>query len=100
MTWTHFKAEGDVEFRSILYVPKAPPHNFYDKYYEKNELGLKLYVRRVFISDDITDLLPRWVGAGRQEGRGCLSVVVCYEWQQTSQLCIKMHDGHVRFLHH
>ncbi len=57
----HFRAEGDVEFRSILYIPSVSPYDFYDKYYEKAQNGLKLYVRRVFISDDMKELIPRWV---------------------------------------
>jgi HSP90 family molecular chaperone len=56
---THFKAEGDVEFKAVLYVPETAPYDFYDKYYDKAGSGLKLYVRRVFISDDFTDLIPR-----------------------------------------
>lgn len=63
MGWAHFKAEGDVEFKSILFVPKTSPHEFYDKYYEKGaKHSLKLYVRRVFISDEMQDLLPRYLG--------------------------------------
>lgn len=59
----HFKAEGDVEFKAVLFVPKTVPHEFYDKYYEKGSKGaLKLYVRRVFITDDADELLPRWLG--------------------------------------
>ena len=54
----HFKAEGDVEFRSILYIPEQAPPQFMDNYYA-NKAGLKLYVRRVFISDDFEDLIPR-----------------------------------------
>eukprot|EP00877_Chromochloris_zofingiensis_P005364 jgi/Chrzof1/14829/Cz09g17250.t1 len=59
--WVHFKAEGDVEFRSIIFVPKVAPFDFYDKYYDKQTNGLKLYVRRVFISDDVTELLPKYL---------------------------------------
>ncbi|MEW5297802.1 MAG: hypothetical protein WDW36_000986 [Sanguina aurantia] len=61
LTHVHFRAEGDVEFRSILYIPKNSPYEFYDKYYEKSQHGLKLYVRRVFISDDMTELIPRYL---------------------------------------
>ncbi|GAB4818046.1 hypothetical protein N2152v2_005092 [Parachlorella kessleri] len=57
---THFKAEGDVEFRAILYVPGTAPFDFYDNYYSKKP-RVKLYVRRVFISEDFEDLLPRWL---------------------------------------
>lgn len=44
------------------YVPGTAPHDFYDNYYTSKP-KVKLYVRRVFISDDFEDLLPRW-GAG------------------------------------
>ena len=64
LTWTHFKAEGDIEFKTVLYIPTNTPLNFYDKYYEKEaQTSLKLYVRRVFISDAVAELLPRWVWA-------------------------------------
>lgn len=56
----HFKAEGDVEFRSILYVPAAAPWDFYDTYYSRTP-AVKLYVRRVFISDGLEELLPRYL---------------------------------------
>ncbi|EFJ49245.1 hypothetical protein VOLCADRAFT_80696 [Volvox carteri f. nagariensis] len=61
LAYTHFRAEGDVEFRSILYIPSFSPYDFYDKYYEKAQNGLKLYVRRVFISDDMKELIPRYL---------------------------------------
>lgn len=32
-TWIHFKAEGEVEFKSILFAPSKAPHDLYDKYY-------------------------------------------------------------------
>ena len=56
----HFRAEGDVEFRALVYVPGAPPPNFYENYYSA-EPSLKLYVRRVFVSDDFKDLVPRYL---------------------------------------
>ena len=57
--WLSFRAEGDVEFKSLLYIPKTAPFDFYEKYYEKKGGSLKLYVRRVFISDEVAELLPR-----------------------------------------
>lgn len=54
----HFKAEGDVEFRSILYIPERAPYQYYDNYYS-NDASIKLYVRRVFISDDFKEMLPK-----------------------------------------
>ena len=60
LTYTHFKAEGDVEFKSILFVPERAPHDMFDNYYNK-AAALKLYVRRVFISDEFDELLPKYL---------------------------------------
>jgi heat shock protein beta len=56
----HFTAEGEITFRSILYVPKKAPSGLYDKFYEKST-SLRLYVRRVLISDEFEDFLPRYL---------------------------------------
>merc|ERR1711916_97069 len=58
-TWIHFKAEGEVEFKSILFAPKEA-FNLYDDY-SNQEAGIRLYVRKVLIQDDFTDLLPRYL---------------------------------------
>jgi len=60
LAWTHFKAEGEIEFKSILYVPKIAPIGMYDNYYSKSS-SLKLYVRRVLITDEFEDLMPRYL---------------------------------------
>ena len=57
----HFRAEGDVEFRALVYIPPTPPPGFYDAYYS-GEPSLKLYVRRVFVSDDFKELVPKYLG--------------------------------------
>merc|ERR1719174_2407148 len=59
-TWTHFKAEGEIEFKSILFVPKKASHDQYDNYY-KGSTGLRLYVRKVLITDEFEDLLPQYL---------------------------------------
>merc|ERR1712187_719922 len=59
-TWTHFKAEGEIEFKSILFVPKKASHDMYDNYY-KSSTGLRLYVRKVLITDEFEDLLPQYL---------------------------------------
>nr|CAB3469021.1 unnamed protein product [Digitaria exilis] len=59
MAWSHFTAEGDVEFKALLFVPPKAPHDLYESYYNNNKSNLKLYVRRVFISDEFDDLLPK-----------------------------------------
>lgn len=56
----HFTAEGEITFRSILYVPRSAPAGLYDKFYEKST-ALRLYVRRVLISDEFEDFLPRYL---------------------------------------
>mmetsp|Transcript_14546 Transcript_14546/g.20651 ORF Transcript_14546/g.20651 Transcript_14546/m.20651 type:complete len:684 (+) Transcript_14546:1-2052(+) len=56
----HFVAEGEVTFRSLLYIPeKADPMTQDSK--EMRKSGVKLYVRRVLISDEFDDFLPRYM---------------------------------------
>lgn len=62
LSHVHFRAEGDVEFRALLYVPERAPPNFLGDYTSLNKAALKLYVRRVFISDDFEELIPRCAG--------------------------------------
>ncbi|KAL9244033.1 hypothetical protein vseg_017850 [Gypsophila vaccaria] len=59
-SWSHFSAEGDVEFKAVLYVPSKVPHDYYENYYS-NKGKVKLYVRRVFISDEFDELLPKYL---------------------------------------
>jgi molecular chaperone HtpG len=54
----HYKAEGTMEFASILYVPAQKPFN-YD--YRDRKIGLNLYVKRVFIKGDCEELLPPYL---------------------------------------
>ncbi|CAN1323013.1 Endoplasmin homolog [Linum perenne] len=61
MSWSHFTAEGDVEFKAVLFVPPKAPHDLYESYYNSNKSNLKLYVRRVFISDEFDELLPKYL---------------------------------------
>ncbi|CAI9116978.1 OLC1v1018282C1 [Oldenlandia corymbosa var. corymbosa] len=61
MAWSHFTAEGDVEFKAVLFVPPKAPHDLYESYYNSNKSNLKLYVRRVFISDEFDELLPKYL---------------------------------------
>ncbi|KAL2538238.1 Endoplasmin-like protein [Forsythia ovata] len=58
---SHFIAEGDVEFKAVLFVPPKAPHDLYESYYNSNKSNLKLYVRRVFISDEFDELLPKYL---------------------------------------
>lgn len=58
-SWIHFKAEGEVEFRGILYVPNDPL-SLYDNYADK-QAGVRLYVRKVLIQEDFDELLPKYL---------------------------------------
>merc|ERR1711937_123622 len=60
LSWIHFRAEGEIEFKSILYVPEAAEHDQYDNYYGKAS-GMRLYVRKVLITDEFEDLMPRYL---------------------------------------
>lgn len=55
-----FTAEGNVSFRSLLYVPQQAPMDLFDP--SRKKKNIKLYVRRVFITDDCDNIIPEWLG--------------------------------------
>merc|ERR1711939_1257506 len=57
----HFAAEGEIDFKSILYVPKKAPMDMLDNYWTKKS-EVKLYVRRVLVAEKFDELLPRYLG--------------------------------------
>jgi heat shock protein 90kDa beta len=60
-TWSHFNAEGNINFKSILYLPQDVPGHYRFGNIDAVKGGLKLYVRKVLISDEF-ELLPRYLG--------------------------------------
>jgi len=61
LAYTHFNAEGEIEFKSILYLPKKAPFDMMDNYWTKKS-EVKLYVRRVLVAEKFEELLPRYLG--------------------------------------
>ena len=60
LTQSHFIAEGEVTFKSLLFIPNTQPSETFNKYGQAGE-NIKLYVRRVFITDDFKDMMPNYL---------------------------------------
>merc|ERR1712023_424121 len=60
LSYTHFNAEGEIEFKSILYLPKKAPFDMMDNYWSKKS-EVKLFVRRVLVAEKFDELLPRYL---------------------------------------
>ena len=56
--WVHFQAEGNLEFTILFFIPQKASPDIYRADYKP---GVKLYVNRVFITDDDKELLPPWL---------------------------------------
>ena len=58
LAWIHNKAEGAVEYTTLFYIPSKAPMDLYRVDYQT---GIKLYINRVFITDDEKDLMPTYL---------------------------------------
>jgi molecular chaperone HtpG len=56
--WFHTKAEGSLEYTTLFFIPSKAPLDLYNAEYK---VGVKLYVKRVFIMDDAKELLPQYL---------------------------------------
>ena len=60
LDYIHFKAEGEIEFKSILFIPNQAQSEGFNNYYSKST-SLRLYVRKVMITDEFEELMPRYL---------------------------------------
>lgn len=58
LSWTHNRVEGKLEYTSLLYVPARAPFDLWER---EQRHGVKLYVQRVFILEDASKLMPRYL---------------------------------------
>ena len=58
LKWIHTKVEGNLEYTTLFFLPKSAPFDLYRVDYKS---GIKLYVKRVFITDDDKELLPQYL---------------------------------------
>jgi molecular chaperone HtpG len=56
--WAHNKVEGNIEYTSLLYLPKRAPFDLFER---EQKGGIQLYVKRVFIMDKAAELLPPYL---------------------------------------
>jgi molecular chaperone HtpG len=58
ISYRHFKVEGTQMFYALLFLPKRPPFDLYDA---ESKHGVRLHVKRVFVMEDCSDLVPRYL---------------------------------------
>jgi len=59
--WSHFRLEGQVECKALLYIPGMLPFELSKDMFDENARNIRLYVKRVFINDQFDDIMPRWL---------------------------------------
>lgn len=58
LAWSHNHVEGNLEYKSLLYIPSKAP---FDLWEPEQKNGIKLYVQRVYIMDDTKNLMPNYM---------------------------------------
>lgn len=58
LRWIHTKVEGNLEYTTLFYIPSKAPYDIFRVDYQS---GVKLYVKRVFITDNDKELLPQYL---------------------------------------
>ena len=92
----HFKAEGNIEYTGLLYIPSTAP---YDLFQPDRKTGLKLYVNKVFISDKVEELMPAYLRFVRGViDSADLPLNISREMLQQSPLIAKIKTGTVNRL--
>ncbi len=90
----HFKAEGQIEYTCLLFIPSTRP---FDLFTPERRHRVKLYVRRVFITEDCAELVPSWLrflkGIVDSED---LPLNVSREMLQKNAVVAKMRQGIVK----
>mmetsp|Transcript_14282 Transcript_14282/g.40597 ORF Transcript_14282/g.40597 Transcript_14282/m.40597 type:complete len:766 (+) Transcript_14282:1393-3690(+) len=61
LSTTHFKVEGQIEFRALMFIPATMPFELTRDMFSEGGRAMRLYVKRVFINDKFEDLIPRWL---------------------------------------
>ncbi len=94
LTWSHNRIEGNLEYTSLLYIPKRAPFDLWDR---ERRHGIKLYVRKVFIMDDADQLMPNYLRFVRGViDSNDLPLNVSREILQQSKIIDSMRSGSVR----
>ncbi len=58
MFYAHTQAEGTLDYTTLFFIPKKAP---FDLYYPEFKAGIKLYIKRVFITEDDKELMPTYL---------------------------------------
>ena len=59
ITKCHFRAEGQIEFNCLLYIPEKSTYDLFES--KDKSKNIKLFVKRIFIMDDCEELCPEWL---------------------------------------